>query len=102
MGAAQQGAGAVAGCHGSGLYTVFLHMDGVFTQSTCWSLLPQALLLRVFSTAAELWQEEVGARLHQRNWQRVQACWDAWQLYVLQAQERRRQAILWNAAEAFR
>ena len=45
---------------------------------------------------------QVDVRLHQRNYERVRACWDAWQLWVLQAQEQRRQAILWNAAAAFR
>jgi hypothetical protein len=45
---------------------------------------------------------QVGMRLHQRNYERVRACWDAWQLRMLQAQEQRRQAILWNAAAAFR
>lgn len=41
-------------------------------------------------------------RLHQRNFERVQAAWAAWQLFVLQAQEARRQAMLANAAAAFR
>ncbi|KAL4458778.1 hypothetical protein ABPG75_013643 [Micractinium tetrahymenae] len=62
----------------------------------------QALLRRVFSTAVELWQEEVGVRLHERNHARLQTCWSAWQLAVLEAQARRRQAMLWNAAVAFR
>ena len=62
----------------------------------------KALLRRVFGTAAELWREEVGARLHQRNHELLLACWDGWQLAVLQAQARRRQAMLDNAAAAFR
>ncbi len=62
----------------------------------------QALLHRVFSTAVELWREEVGARLHYHNYQRVAACWRAWQLHVLQAQEQRRQAMLGYAADAHR
>jgi hypothetical protein len=60
------------------------------------------LLHRVFSTAAELWRDEVGARLHQRNYERVAACWRAWQLAVLQAQEERRQGMLEFAAIALR
>lgn len=64
--------------------------------------LMQALLHRVFSTAAELWRDEVGARLHQRNYERVAACWHAWQVAVLQAQEQRRQGMLEFAAIALR
>lgn len=56
----------------------------------------------MFTTAAELWQEEVGVRLHQRNYERVAAGWRAWQLAVLQAQEERRQAMLCYAADAHR
>lgn len=45
---------------------------------------------------------QVGMRLHERNHKRLLACWSAWQLAVLEAQALRRQAILWNAAAAFR
>ncbi|EFN53243.1 hypothetical protein CHLNCDRAFT_137152 [Chlorella variabilis] len=67
-----------------------------------WVQHSRALLYRVFSTAVGLWQEEVGARLHQHNYQLAEACWRAWQLHVLQAQEQRRQAMLGYAAEAHR
>lgn len=72
------------------------------TSPGCHSCLLQALVHRVFSTALDLWQEEVGVRLHERNHERLEACWGAWQLAVLEAQALRRQAILWNAAAAFR
>ncbi|PSC76642.1 hypothetical protein C2E20_0664 [Micractinium conductrix] len=62
----------------------------------------RAVLRRVFGTAVELWQEEVGVRLYERNHERLQAAWGAWQLAVLEAQAVRQQAILWNAAAAFR
>jgi hypothetical protein len=62
----------------------------------------QALLRRVFQTAAELWQEEVGALLHTRNYQLLGEAFRTWQLHVLEQQEHRRQQILWNAAAAFR
>lgn len=62
----------------------------------------QALLRRVFDTAAELWREEVGALLHSRNYQKMGEAFRAWQLHVLERQEQRRQQILWNAAVAFR
>ncbi|PRW60080.1 hypothetical protein C2E21_1756 [Chlorella sorokiniana] len=67
-----------------------------------WVQRSKSLLRRVFGTAVELWQEEVGVRLHQRSFELLQACWGAWQLYLLQAQAHRRAAMLWNAAEAFR
>lgn len=62
----------------------------------------QALLRRVFQTAADLWREEVGVLLHTRNFQAMRAVFDTWQLRVLELQELRRQQILWNAAAAFR
>ena len=64
--------------------------------------LPQALLRRVLGTAVELWQEEVGARLHAANFEALRRTFGAWQLLVIQREAERRQHILWNAAVAFR
>lgn len=63
---------------------------------------PQALLRRVFQTAADLWRDEHGALLHSRNYALLGASFRTWQLHVLERQEQRRQQILWNAAVAFR
>ncbi|GAB4821794.1 hypothetical protein N2152v2_008840 [Parachlorella kessleri] len=67
-----------------------------------WVAMNKALLRRVFQLAVELWQEEVGALLHTRNYQLMGHSFRAWQLRVLERHELRRQQILWNAAVAFR
>eukprot|EP00887_Chlorella_sp_A99_P006536 scaffold3.g6536.t1 len=62
----------------------------------------RALLRRVLGTAVELWRQEVGVLLHARNFEALRRAFGAWKLFVLQQQEERRQAILRNAAVAFR